>query len=72
MGVKMIELLARCSRPICEKRTGVQAAARVQPNAESAVRYLVVTRGHRTYHESFCEAREEFRLRRVMTVWVLG
>ena len=49
-----------------ERRPGVEASARTQPNAESAVRYLVVTRGHRTYHETFLEAAEEFRLRRTL------
>jgi len=62
----MIELLIKRGRPCREKRPGVAAAARVQPNTESAVRYLVVTRGHRTYHETFLEAAEEFRQRRVL------
>ena len=66
----MVELLARRGRPRREKRPGVEAAARVQPNTESAVRYLVVTHGHRTYHDSFLEAAEEFRVRRVTAVWV--
>ena len=61
----MIEFLKR-GRPSREKRPGVAAAARVQPNTESAVRYLVVTQSGRTYHETFLEAAEEYRQRRAL------
>ncbi len=66
----MGEFPAKRGRPLREKRPGVAAAARVQPNTESAVRYLVVTQGHRTYHETFLEAAEEFRQRRVLLAMV--
>ena len=49
-----------------ERRPGVEAAARVQPNTESAVRYLVVTQSGRTYHESFNEAAAEYWQRRAL------
>ena len=61
-----MSLIAKHGRPARERRPGVEAAARVQPNTESAVRYLVVTQGHRTYHETFLEAAEEFRQRRAL------
>ena len=66
----MGEFPAKRGLPRREKRPGVAAAARVQPNTESAVRYLVVTQGHRTYHETFLEAAEEFRQRRVLLAMV--
>ena len=66
----MIEFHAKRGRPCREKRPGVAAAARVQPNTESAVRYLVVTQSGRSYHESFCEAAEEYRQRRVLLAMV--
>ncbi len=60
-------LLAKRGRPARERRPGVEAAARrVQPNTESAVRYLVVTQSGRSYHESFYEAAEEYRQRRAL------